>query len=73
MIKKATTKRERKYGKKVEDYEDRKEKPDKEVRLMIDGYSILKFKNRKAAEAYIERKSKEAIHKRRRPASFIFL
>lgn len=71
-MKKATTKRERKYGKKVEDYKDSKtdEQP---VKLMVDGYNVIQFKNKKLANAYIERKHKESLSKRRRPASFIFL
>ena len=71
-MKKATTKRERKYGKKVEDYDDSKTE-EQPVKLMVDGYSLLSFKNKKLANAYIERKNKESVAKRRRLASFIFL
>ena len=69
--KKATTKRQRKYGKKVEDYPERA--PDEKVKLMVDGYTVMTFKNKQAANAYIEKKNKESAAKRKRPTSFIFL
>ncbi len=74
-MKKATTKRERKYGKKSEDgtIEKKPVKPRKKVRLIVDGYSILEFKTRKEAEAYIESKNAQADEKRQHRASFVFM
>ena len=82
MKKKATTKRERKYGKKDEDGIQVKKprnrgrgssKKTGKVRLMVDGYTVLTFKSREEAEEYIEAKNAKSREKRQRLASFIFL
>ena len=69
-MKKATTKRERKYGKKIE---ESKTKEPSEVKVMVDYYSIIKFKTLDAAKAFIDKKTKEAKESNRAPASYIIL
>jgi len=71
-MKKATSKRERKYGKKVDDVEE-KPNPTKKVKVMVDGYTILQFKDEVQANEYINKKTKEAQTKNRPAASFIIL
>ena len=74
-VKKATTKRERKYGKKNEEGVKTKAPSRKErsVRLIVDGYTILKFPSLKAAQAYIDKENKISAAKRQKPTSFVFL
>ena len=68
-MKKATTKRERKYGKKVEDVKEAKPK----VRLMVDGYRIVDFKDKKSADEFIKDRIEKAKEKRQKPTSYVFL
>jgi len=72
-MKKATTKRERKYGKKKEDIEAEKPKPEIQVRVVVDGASILNFRNKHQADAYIKKQRDEAKAKNRMPTSYVFL
>lgn len=73
-MKKATSKRERKYGKQeAEPTAISKEKKDKSVRVMVDGAHILKFPNRKKAEIFIKKKLKEAEELRRPEPSLIYI
>lgn len=74
-MKKATSKRERKYGKKDSEEGTQVVSPPrgKKVKVMVDGYQILEFKSLGEANEYINRKTKQAIKSRREPASFIFL
>lgn len=73
-MKKATTKRERKYGKKDEEgFQTKKPAKREKVKLMIDGYTIMEFNTRKLAESFISKRLKESAEKNQRPASFIFL
>ncbi len=75
IMKKATSKRERKYGKKDEEgvQTKRPAKKEKKVQLMIDGYTIMEFSSRRAAESFIKSKEKYAKDKRQKPTSFVFL
>lgn len=70
-MKKATSKRERKYGKKPD--ETPKEDPKRKVKVMVDGYNILTFKNEIEAHEYINKKHEEAKSKHRPLTSFIIL
>jgi hypothetical protein len=73
-VKKATTKRERKYGKKNEDgIRTSKNTDERVVKLMVDYSYIMKFKNKKEAEAFINKIKKEAEEKGQRPTSFIYI
>ena len=71
-VKKATSKRERKYGKKntEEKVEEKKPIP---VKVIVDGYRVLNFKSISLAEEYINKKNKEADRLRRKPTSFIIV
>ena len=71
-MKKATTKRDRKYGKKNNDGIEI-EKPDKQVKVMVDYAYIMKFKNTKEAEAYITKQNRKCKKSGLPPASYIFV
>ena len=71
-MKKATSKRERKWGKKAPEEPVETDKP-REVKVIVDGYSILKFKSLDRAQEYIDKKTKEAESKRRKPTSYIIV
>lgn len=75
-MKKATTKRERKYGKTeekiIEEAEMLKE-INVSVILMIDYGSVIRFENRKEAEAWIDKKHKESDQALRPRSSFTFI
>ena len=73
-MKKATSKRERKYGKKNEDGVRVSETVDERVvKVMVDHYSILKFKNRDEAEKFINKRKKEAEARGLPETSYIYL
>lgn len=81
-MKKATTKRERKYGKRNEDgvVEKAPSKKEtftkgnsKEVKVMVDYAMIIKFKTKDEANEYIDKKKKEAVEKNRRPSSYVII
>lgn len=74
MIKKATSKRERKYGKKNEEglKVSKPSKKEKKVKLMVDGFSIMEFDNRALADKYIADRIEAAEAKRQRPPNFTF-
>lgn len=60
-MKKATSKRERKYGKKNEDdIKTSKDSIERCTKVIVDGYTILKFDSREKAVIYIKKKHKEA-------------
>lgn len=63
-MKKATSKRERKYGKKNDnDIKIKKAEPEKIVRLMVDYGTIVKFKNKSEADSFIKKHNEEADRK----------
>ena len=73
-VKKATTKRERKYGKKTEEgVRVTKNTKERIVKVMVDHSYIMKFKNKKEADAYINKSKKEAEERGHPPTSFVFL
>lgn len=73
-MKKATTKRERKYGKKTEDgIRITKTSNERIVKVMVDHYTILKFNDTDEAKAYIKRKRDEEEEKGTPPTSYIIL
>ena len=75
-MKKATKKRDRKYGKKEEDIieevkvkKQRKEK----VKVMVDYGMLREFPSRELADKYINRQHKEADKANRPRTSFIYI
>ena len=84
-MKKATSKRERKYGKSIEDEVAKKpiESKKKEVkvkkdikgkvRVMVDYAMILKFDNIELAKAHIRNSNNESKEKGYLPTSFVIL
>jgi len=73
-MKKATSKRDRKYGKKDSDGIKIKEaEPDKIVRIMVDYGNVMKFKNNKEAQAFISKHNKEAERTGTPKPSFIVI
>ena len=69
-MKKATTKRERKYGKKITDL---KEDVAVDIKVMVDYAHVMKFKSIEQAQKFIDKKNKEADKANRPRASFIFI
>ena len=73
-MKKATTKRERKYGKKNQDgVRVSKNTEERIVKVMVDYGMILKFKNMDEAQAHINKSNKEAKENGSPPTSFVIL
>lgn len=73
-MKKATSKRDRKYGKKNNDgVKVSKSTNDRIVKVMRDYDTILKFKNMKEARAYINKENKEADSRGLPRASLIII
>jgi len=70
-MKKATTKRERKYGKKEPTGDNKK--PEEPVKVMVDYYTILNFKSISSAQAFISRKRKEEKEKGSPETSYIII
>ncbi|MAD98981.1 MAG: hypothetical protein Unbinned200contig1002_6 [Prokaryotic dsDNA virus sp.] len=79
-MKKATSKRERKYGKKhVEDEVKsktkvyKKKKKSKKVKLMIDYAYIREFKSEAEADKFINEQNEKADKRKRSRPSFVYL
>lgn len=75
-MKKATTKRARKYGKKEEEIIEEeviKKKRKQAVKVMVDYGMIRNFESRKAAEIYINNKHKESDRNNMPRTSYIFI
>ena len=78
-MKKATKKRDRKYGKKAEDIVEevvkkkKVKKQQSEVKVMVDYAMIRKFPSREDAKKYIEKQHKEADKANRSRASYVFI
>ena len=73
-MKKATSKRDRKFGKKDENnMKISKDSSERVVKVMVDYYTILKFKKLKEAEAYINKQHKESDQSGRPRTSFIIM
>lgn len=75
-MKKATKKRDRKYGKKpeevIEEVKVKKQKKEK-VKLMIDYGMVREFPSRELAEKFIKKQHKEADKSNRPKSSFIYI
>ncbi len=73
-MKKATSKRERKYGKKdAEGLRVSETSKERIVKVMVDFGCILKFKNREEADKYINKQRKEAEDRGQPETSYIFI
>jgi len=73
-MKKATSKRDRKYGKKNEEgIKVSNGAKERVVKLMVDHAHIMKFKNMKEAKAFINKTNKESERTGAHPTSFIFI
>jgi hypothetical protein len=73
-VKKATSKRDRKYGKKDENGTVvKKAEPDKIVRIMVDYGHIMKFKNNQEAQAFMNKINKEAERTGMAKTSFVII
>jgi len=73
-MKKATKKRERKYGKKNEDgIRITENSAERVVKVMVDYAHIMKFKNKGDADAFINKTNRESERTGATPTSFIFL
>lgn len=73
-MKKSTSKRERKFGKKNEDgIKISKDSSERVVKVMVDGFSIMTFKNIKEAEVYINKQHKEAERLHRPQTSYVII
>jgi len=73
-MKKATTKRERKYGKKNKEDDGSQKRPKQEpVKVMVDFASVVKFSNRKMADLFISKLKKEAAERGHPEPSCIIL
>lgn len=75
-MKKATKKRDRKYGKSTDDAIDEvviKQIKKSKVKIMIDYSVIREFKSRSDAERFINNKHKEADKSYRPRSSFIYI
>lgn len=78
-LKKATSKRERKYGKKDETGVQTKRPAKREkkkvvpVKVIVDGYQILEFPSRAKADEFITAKKKIEHDKRLKPTSYVFI
>lgn len=71
-MKKATSKRERKYGKKKND-EPIKEAKKEPVKVIVDYGTVVKFKNLKLAEIFVDKLRKDAEKNGHQPPSCIII
>ena len=73
-VKKATTKRERKYGKKNENgIRTTETSKERVVKVMVENAYIMKFKSLKEAKVYINKSKKEAEERGHPSPSFVFI